>query len=68
MGYMNLRSMRRVFMQRPTEDTEKTKIDLKSRRRIRREVLPRNKAAENFNWENHTERSKDTLKSRQIED
>lgn len=53
-------------MQGPAEDTEKTKIDL--RRRIRGEVHPRNKAGENFNLENHAGRSKDTLRSRQIED
>lgn len=66
MGQMSLRSVRRVFMQGPAADTEQAKIDL--RRRIRREVHPRNKAGENFNLENHTERSKDTLRSRQRED
>ena len=47
---------------------EKTNIDLRSGRRIRREVHPRNKAGENFNLENHSERLKNTLKSRQMED
>lgn len=47
---------------------EKTNKDLRSRRRIKREVHLKNKAGENFNLENHSERSKNTLRSRQMED
>lgn len=55
-------------MQGPEENIEKPKRDLRSRRRTKREVHPENKAEENFDLENHSERSKDTLKSRQAED
>lgn len=62
MRYLSLRRMQRVFMQKPAKDTEKTKIGLRSRRRTGREMYPRNKAGENFNLENHSQRSKGTLR------
>lgn len=57
----------RAFTQGSAKDTEKTKRDLRSSRRTRTEVYPRNKAEGNFNMGNYSEKSKDKLKSRQME-
>ena len=57
----------RAFTQGSAKDTEKTKRNLRSSRRTRTEVYPRNTTEGNFNMENHSEKSKDKLKSRQME-
>lgn len=37
-GYLSLRRVRRLFVQEPSKDTEKTKKDLRSRRRTSRDA------------------------------
>lgn len=60
--YQSLRKVIRAFTQGSAKDTEKTKRNLRSSRRTRIEVYPRNKTEGNFNMENHSEKSKDKNK------
>ena len=49
----------RAFTQGSAKDTEKTKRNIRSSRRTRTEVYPRNNTEGNFNMENHSEKSKE---------
>lgn len=65
--YQSLGKVMRAFTQGSAKDTEKTKRNIRSSRRTRTEVYPRNNTEGNFTMENHSEKSKDKLKSRQME-